>query len=466
MRYHRILYAVVLAIAACIAGCRHPDEPERHTPEQRMLRITGIGASIRPGEAIILTATGMDTVVTLPSAILYSKAVELLPVSVEREHGRIVVATSSRSRSGRIVLHGSDGRVLVDTMLYVYGDDVIVPTWGVAVAGRCHGIIEKYSLKRVFPWMDGLFCKDGPTLHRLQSHPVRPDYYALPFVYGDIELVVYDPAEALYHAIRQPINVQQPDVVVSSQYSDVGLTIHGVAMESGENMTVTLIRGGRRASTRAQRMSDKAISVQFSDLDPGTYDVELESGSERGTIATVSIRNGDPVSKPGTFMMHLLVEGDFNVHWRVIPSSHEADITEGEYVWRPITFWIQSNSVKDGDTIRITGRGGSVELAGWFVNKSKSGLASMHLKIVDYDSRGVSWATGTLRLDLMDVPIRYTEKGDAMIDVEGRDLVASKELSYYYEAGYSSGRSGYTSFRRIRECLNPESSRLHLSFLR
>lgn len=464
MRYHRILWAVVLAIATCMAGCRHPDEPERHSVEEGGLHITGIGASIRPGEPIILTATGIDTVVALPDAVLYSNRVELLPVLVERDQGRIVIATSSRSRSGRIVLHGNDGAILVDTTLHVYGDDVVVPSWGIPTTARCHGIIERYALKRIFPWMDGLFVKEGSALHRLEPHPVRPDYYALPFVYGEIELVLYDPAEALYHAIRPFVHIPQPDVVVPYSYTDVALTINGIAVAGDEKMTVTLVRGSRRISARAQRTSDSSISMQFANLDPGTYDVEVESGSERGTIATVSIQNGHPVSGTGTFMMNLFVEGDFEVHWRINPSSHEADVTHGKYLWSPITFWIQSNGVNDGDTVRITGHHESVKLTGWFVNKGDR--ASLQLKIIDHASGGMDWATGTLLVNLEDVPIRYTEKGDVMIDVEGRDLVADKELSYYYEAGRSAGRSGFTSFRWIAGCLNPLSSRLHLGFLR
>lgn len=464
MRYHRIFWAVVAAIAVCIAGCRNPDEPEPHAVEERGLRITGMTTSIRPGENVVLTASGLDTVAALPDAILYSNTVELLRVSVEREQGRIVIGTSSRSRSGRIVLHGSDGRTLVDTMLYVYGDDVAVPSWFAPVTARCHGIIEQYILKRSFPWIGGLFCKEGTTLHRLQAHPNRPDYYALPFRYGDIGLVLYDSAEALYHAIRQSVHIPQPNVVVPYSYTDVAMRIDGIAMESGENLIVTLKRGGMRRAASAQRLSDSSISVQFANLDPGTYDVEAESGSERGVIATVAIQNGRPVSKPGTFMMNLLVEGDFNVHWRVDPSSHSSDVTQGDYLWRPISFWIESKGVDDGDTVRITGRQESVTLTGWFVNEG--GRASLQLKIVDQASGGMDWAEGTLRVDLRNIPVRYTEKGDVMIDIEGRDLVANKELSYGYIAGRSAGRSGFTSYRSITECRNPESSRLHISFLR
>lgn len=464
MRYHRIVWAVVAAIAVCIAGCRHPDEPEPHVVEQRGLRITGMTTSIRPGENVVLMASGLDTVAALPDVILYSNAVELLPVSVEREQGCIVVRTSSRSRSGRIVLHGNDGRTLVDTTLYVYGDDVVVPSWFAPVTGRCHGIIEQYILKRSFPWMGGLFRKEGTVLHQLQSHPNRPDYYALPFRYGDIELVLYDPAEALYHAIRQSIHIPQPNVVVPYSYTDVAMRIDGIAMESGENMTITLIGSGVRKSASAQRMNDSSISVQFVNLDPGTYDVEAESGSERGVIATVAIQNGRPVFKPGTFMMNLFIEGDFNVHWRIDPSSHSSDVTQGDYLWSPISFWVESKGVRDGDTVRITGRRASVALTGWFVNKGNQ--ASLQLKIVDQASDGMDWAEGTLLVDLRDVPIHITEKGDVMIDIEGRDLVSSKEFSYGYIAGLSAGHSGFTSYRWITECLNPESSHLHLGFLR
>jgi len=419
-----------------VAGCR---EASSVAPDTSSIRIERITTEVWPGKPLTIEGTNLDRLSGSGQIVFYDRQNVRIPIRLVFGSTAVTCTVPVAVRSGRVKIVGGDGRVVVDTVLRVYGDY----RW---MTGMPQGLIWN---QRLDGRMAGLSLLDtrGNGLSFVQDQ-FDPDIRTVPHGTGEYCWVIYDSTARLYHPTRTSVVIRRPVIELGKIGETPSAIVNHYEQKAGETIR---LRSANDVYDRKVLSTEDAVGVSLSGMRAGRYRAEVVNGSVAEAIDGEIIVNVQIPDAGETFATPFRIDLSIGVTARVtevrtdrygdthIDTSTKPVGIDMRYLFeRCVIHRISQNSYSVAGQYDLGGMR-YYRLSGTLIVDERTISTNLQLH-----GDGVSYDRPDRRhyIALKKRPYVRLDDGSLEVRIDGVDLVRSGEYGYTYEE--SGGHNAYS----------------------
>jgi len=385
-----------------------------------------------------------------------------VPIRSILKDGDIVWQVPDSLRSGRMKIVDGSGAIVIDTVLHIYGEDMMLPslpTWA-KWNQRLDGDLARCRFQD----------RNGRTYDAIPV-PAMPSTYVVPPISGAFTWVVYDATSGRYHRTTTSVIIKQPEVRPASRglrptaYVDhVAVPVEKCSLRlRGRN--VTFIRQLTVLDTIAGYVGIRLDGIPF-----GSYDVDMMTDSYEAPLDHRLRIDADPyVPVSARLTLDLVMPAQILVReGRYLGSEGRLD-ERRRYLKDTLLRVIEEFDPEVNETAVGTflfnrdcfrGTGGACLGVGTIAFDGTTLTCTIPISTL----MGSTGARYEIRLDRH--PCTVMTDGSIVVDIDGRDLISTKELTYRRFHIEEEESPAPSVLEDAIACADPSLVRMRLTFMR
>lgn len=450
----------LIAITSILGACA--DTSSLSPASNGDVVVRTITTDVAIGGTFRIQGDNFASLVTGGELVCYDGQDVRVPIRAILEDGAIVWRVPDSLHSGRLKIVDGGGTIVLDTILRIYGDDIVLsslPTWA-----KWNQHLDGYLARCRFQ------DRNGRTYDAI-SVPTMPAVYAVPPISGMFIWVVYDVESALYHRTTTTVDIKQPEVRPASRGLRPTAFVDHVSAPV-ERCSLRL-RGRNMTFVRQLTVLDSLmgyVGIRLDGIPFGSYDVDMMTDSyeapldhrlriEADSYVPVSAKLTIELVMPAQILVregrYLGSEGRLDERRRYLKDTMLRMIEE---------FNPDANELSDGTFLFnrdcFPGTGGSCLGVGTIRFDGTTLTCTIPISTL----MGSTGAQYQIRLD--GHPCTVMTDGSIVVDIDGKDLISTKELTYRRFHIEEEESPAPSVFEDAIACADPSLVRMRLVFMR
>lgn len=414
----------LIAITSIVCACT--DSPSLGPVANGDVVVRTITTDVSIGGTFRIQGDNLAVLLTDGLLVCYDGQDIRVPMRSVLKDGDVTWQVPDSLRTGRVKIVNGSGVIVMDTILRVYGEDMVssaLPVWA-----KWNQRLEGHLARCRFQDANGRTYDAIPV-------PVMPSTYVVPPISGVFVWVVFDAVKGLYHRTTTNVYVKQPEVRPASRGLRPTAFVDHIATPI-EKCSLRL-RGPNAVFVRQVTVLDSLtgyVGIRLDNIPFGSYDVDVMTDSYEAPLDHRLRIDADvyvPVSAKLT--VDLVIPAQILVReGRYLGSEGRLD-ERRRYLKDTLLrvleeFEPEVNEIADGTFLFnrdcFRGSGGSCLGVGTITFDGTTLTCDIPIGTL----AGSTGAKYELRLDRH--PCSVMADGSIVVDIDQRDIISTKELTY------------------------------------
>jgi len=450
----------LIAITSILCACTDTSSLGPASNGQVVVRT--ITTDVPLGGTFRMQGDNLAVLMTDGELVCYDRQDIRVPIRSILKDGDIVWQVPDSLRSGRVKIVDGRGIIVIDTILRIYGEDMTLPSLPTWAKWNQH--LEGYLARCRFQ------DRNGRTFDAIQV-PAMRSVYVVPPISGAFTWIVYDATSRLYHRTTTSVTIKQPEVRPASRGLRPTAFIDHVAAPV-EKCSLRL-RGQNTVFVRQLTVLDSTtgyVGIRLDGISFGSYDVDMMTDSYEAPLdhrlridadpyVPVSVKLTIDLVMPAQILVregrYLGSEGRLDERRRYLKDTLLRVVEEFD---PEVSEMADGTFLFNRDCFR--GSGGSCLGVGTIAFDGTTLTCAIPISTL----AGATGARYEIRLDHH--PCTVMTDGSIVVDIDGKDLISTKELTFRRFHIEEEESPVPSVFEDAVACADPSLVRMRLVFIR